>query len=111
METINEVKRTQGKWDLIRKLNDPEFSHEIGLSVSDKDAIACVFGFNKPYKEAEANAEFICRAVNEYDKLKADNEMLLENLKRLVDRLEENDFGHMSAVIRAKAAIKQAESK
>ena len=38
-------------------------------------------------------------------KLKEQNNSLLENLKRCVDRLEENGMGQMSAVTRAKEAI------
>lgn len=48
-------------------------------------------------KESKANAKLIAAAPD-----------LLDNLLRCVDRFEENAFGHMSAVKRAKEAIKKA---
>lgn len=57
------------------------------------------------------HAEFIVKACNNYDKLKENNALLLENLIRLVDRMEENEMGQMSAVRRAKEAIEKTQSK
>lgn len=63
------------------------------------------------YEQSEANAKLICEAVNNYDKLKEDNALLLDNLKRLIDRMEENDLGQMHSVKRAKEAIQKVENK
>ena len=55
--------------------------------------------------------EYIVEACNNYDKLKEDNALLLDNLRRLIDRMEENDLGQMNAVKRAKEAIQKTQSK
>lgn len=70
--------------------------------IEDVTTILVIEGYTDNKDEFEANAAFICKAVNNYDSL-------LENLKRLVDRMEENNLGNMSAVTRAKTAIQKAE--
>lgn len=68
---------------------------------SEKGIIARTFyGDAEPIvtvEESHANAKLICAAPD-----------LLKNLIRCVDRLEENGMGDMSAVRRAKEAIKKA---
>lgn len=63
---------------------------------------------DKDYADAVREAHYWS---NEYDKLKAINALLLENLKRIVDRTRENNYDEIfpSALNRAEAAIKLAE--
>ena len=53
------------------------------------------------------------KACNEYDKLKTDNELLLSNLKRIIDRIEESELQNYfpSAYKRAKEAIQKTENR
>ena len=80
---------TQGKWNIQnRGTNVPLY-----ILSEDKTVIAIVTW----RKESEANAKLIAAAPE-----------LLENLIRLVDRMEENELGHTSSVKRAKEAINKA---
>ena len=60
-----------------------------------------IFGTTK--EQSEANAKYICLAVNNFSDI-------LENLKRLVDRIEESELqdNFPSAYNRAKEAINKA---
>ena len=78
--------------------------------------IACTMqeGLESKYlltDRAKSDMEYIVEACNNYDKLKEDNALLLDNLRRLIDRMEENDLGQMNAVKRAKEAIQKTQSK
>lgn len=114
METNNEVKRTQGKWEVECK--------ELGVYTihTEEIDIAEVYGLDMPDEEGEVNAEFICEAVNNYDKIKEDNEALivaLKNLCKIAARETANLIAWDGAIPldasidRAKKAILKAESK
>ena len=49
--------------------------------------------------------------ADELVKLKRQNTEMIRHIKRLVDRLEENDFGNMSAVTRAKSFLKEIDNE
>jgi len=76
MGTSNEVKRTQGEWKFEDNLN-----HSIYIEDGNKYNKGKVYITG--YTSGEANAAFICEAVNNYDKLKEDNAFLLKNIERL----------------------------
>ncbi len=84
MENNNEVKRTQGEWrrngSEIVSGSYPENPYKVIGAIYYEGSTN-----QEPmkYEEAEANAEFICKAVNEYDSLIEDNKRLLEVLKEL----------------------------
>lgn len=80
MEKNKEIKRTPGKWIVNHFIN------ELSIYSSDKKMGIVKMIYNQfPYseKEVEANAEFICEAVNNYDKLKKDNAALQKALSTL----------------------------
>jgi hypothetical protein len=85
------LKHTQGNWDYSTSLG------EISITGTSCDIALVNTGTSINYQEGVANAKLITSAPE-----------LLENLIRCVDRLEENGFGDMSAVARAKKAIKNA---
>src|SRR5690348_3636273 len=86
MENNNEVKRTQGEW----VIGYGHTSNCLGIFTKKmidegiKDNPICLItpieNMNETDKE---NAEFICKAVNEYDKLKEDNAAMLNILQRI----------------------------
>lgn len=71
-------KRTKGEWKF-----DFDDSTHTGLNVfaGEEKIIDFVMGGN--LSEAEANAAFIVKACNEYDKLKEQNAVLLKSLKEI----------------------------
>lgn len=75
--------------------------------------VANCFGDSK--EEAEANAAFIVKACNEYDKLVSQRELLLEALKRVISysKIKEldaiEDYSLITAILTAKEAIKKCE--
>ena len=110
------VNRTQGKWiaenSAIIKMVNPAGSFDNGKLIIAQ-CYSTIEGNSFEYKHlhpeiekafeenplliekvitdkmAKANAEFICEAVNNYDKLKAANSLLLEALKGLADILNQ----------------------
>lgn len=116
MEKNNEVKRTQGEW-LTSGKGTKSDKRAIWSMQTHRRVLICTLD-NTMY-QSESNAEFICKAVNEYDKLKADNEVLLNALKvcgKMLDekkrkvnaRLTSYEWEIYSTVLKA---IKQVESK
>lgn len=118
MENNNEVKRTQGKWYVSKELQKdknmcPIPYYEIETT-KDITWIALVSaGSLKEDGEGKANAEFICKAVNEYDKLKADNEVLLNALKEIEAKSwQKNEWTDVHDInVISRKAINQVESK
>src|SRR5690348_17229839 len=87
MENNNEVKRTQGEW----VIGYGHTSNCLGIFTKKmidegiKDNPICLITPIENMNETDkVNAEFICKAVNEYDKLKEDNAVLLNAFKELV---------------------------
>ena len=104
MGTSNEVKRTQGEWKFEDNLN-----HSIYIEDGNKYNKGKVYITG--YTSGEANAAFICEAVNNYDKLKEDNALLLDALKGLYEfNLGKPDYLD-TLLNNAESAIKKAESK
>ena len=77
-------KRTQG----IFFVDAGDTISELLLRVETKEDVntelfdICDFSADET-NNVKANAEFICEAVNNYDKLKEDNAFLLKNIERL----------------------------
>lgn len=102
-----------GKW-MASKL-----PHEAGnFSIETEETVICRTinkkASTKPLAEEEANAERIVTAVNEYDKLKADNARMLDALKDIVETYDKTRLplsADLADSIRVfgKAAIAQAE--
>jgi len=122
MEKNNEVKRTQGEWEVSpHTLNQiicyPNKGKAGLINAPVKIAVASLStsmsGYINSPKISEANAEFICKAVNNYDKLKEDNAALLDALKNIVDLFPPKPKLAISSQVLdiAKAAIQKAESK
>ncbi len=87
---------TKGEWNV--GFEDFTSKYEVPyVEVNSGAKLIAKATYGKDTKEREANAKLIAAAP-----------ILLENLIRCVDRLEENGFGSMSAVERAKKAIKKA---
>jgi hypothetical protein len=121
METNTKVKRTQGEWKVIeqRSILEPF------LLYADKRKIATMHwgvhsSYPETFEEVEANVKFICEAVNNYDKLKEDNEVLLNALKSVQNIVSflinttptgdnRNRLTHVN--ILSLEAIRQVESK
>jgi hypothetical protein len=82
---MSELKFTKGKWETDERCNI--------WSINEKIAICCA----SSQIEDEANALLISKAPE-----------MLEMLKKLVERLEENDLGRLNAVSQAKQLIKEA---
>lgn len=91
--TIDISKRTKGEWKL---------SEDMKALIADYPNEIC--RFNTLLQEYKANAAYICLAVNNF-------QALVENVARLVDRLEENEMGRMSAVTRAKQLLQSIEQQ
>lgn len=116
-ELVNDIftDRTKGEWKARKTLkNDLPF--EI-YNTSDNCTLALITNLTKT-GNAKANAEFICKAVNEYDKLKADKDALYKALKNLLQsyradfhNITGGDLNDTEAVKQAKDAIKQVEIK
>lgn len=93
---MEDNKHTKGEW----KINPVETAHtDIGImSPLIKDGEEIKYGFhfericrvegNFDYLEAEANGKFICKAVNKYDKLVKERELLIEALESVLNRLD-----------------------
>ncbi len=89
-------KHTQEEW-VLGLYPNKAYPHRV---IMTKDGVAICDVLEKPsLKEMDANAKLIEAAPN-----------LLSSLIRCVDRLEENGFGDMFAVRKAKEVIKQATS-
>lgn len=121
-ENNNEVKRTKGEWKVI---DHPVFDNKIiavrdnenSNSFRDRYYAICEMinikgdAFTDNSECTKANAEFICKAVNGYDKLKSDNEVLLNALKGLYEfNLGKPDYLD-TLLNNAESAILKAESK
>jgi len=94
------TKHTKGEWRLVHVVDHPtESNMQIGFIQTDKTCFdfSAIESDTMPRLEFEANAKLISAAPE-----------LLENLIRLVDRLEENGLGHLSATTRAKECITKA---
>lgn len=102
MENKNEVKRTPGEWyidnkqpyviSIHSKWNNENPVEKSATFGDYRGSYICSMEWNTgvPTKEqAEANAAFICEAVNNYDKLKEDNAILLDALENLPEYLNE----------------------
>jgi thiamine biosynthesis lipoprotein ApbE len=84
MTTSKEVLHTQGEW----KINYKNFGeYEIH---TDEWVIATVMGYDMPEEQAEANAELICKAVNERQQTESNmaayKNMQIELLKAHTER-------------------------
>lgn len=130
METNTEVTESnQGKQilnateyiDFVNQFNAPAHEANLAAFVESKyeDLKMClVFGRDKEQVEERMNK--IVKACNEYDKLKSDNELLLNALKELLrfnsvmenasDNLQYPD-NYLKAIEDCKEAIKQVENK
>ena len=79
METNNKVTteptRTKGKFFIDKGDSLEEYLLRLADDDGQENFDVCSFACDET-ENTEANAEFICKAVNEYDKLKADNEAL-----------------------------------
>lgn len=97
MET--QFKGTKGPW--LMNTTDKFINNENGLALTtENNVLVCSVSHDLTVltsEEYSANAQLIASAP-----------LLLENLVRLVERMEENDLGNMNAVRRAKEAISQA---
>jgi hypothetical protein len=91
---MNEFKGTKGKWE-IEKTND---YHE-DCRINHIPNIGIYFDENSDIEpeEIDANLLLISKAPE-----------MLDMLKKLVERLEENDLGRLNAVSQAKQLIKEA---
>jgi len=95
-----ETKHTKGELTLDKEFFGGKDNKAHWIEIKSGDiTIAEVKGthYDVPNDVCEANAKLFVMAPK-----------LLENLIRCVDRLEENGLGDMSAVTRAKKAIKKA---
>ena len=91
-----ETKHTKGEWKTSECFN---FSGTLVCYIeSEGESIAQTRGQTTGQEqECEANAQ-----------LMATSPKLLKNLIRLIDRMEENDLGHMNAVIEAIKVVEEA---
>ena len=100
------TKHTQGEWKLNQNGDQQEYII-FAYTTYTASAIASV------YSNIQHHSDVSCPEISE-DEAKANAKLIvaapemLENLIRCVDRLEENGMGDMSAVKRAKTAIKKA---
>lgn len=62
---------TKGEWKALQILNGGQFPYEI-YNTSENTTLAYVTDLTKQ-GTAKGNAEFICKAVNEYEQLKSDS--------------------------------------
>jgi hypothetical protein len=109
-EKNNEVKRTQGEWLTSGKRTRSD--KKVIWSMQTHGRVLICTLDNTMY-QSEANAEFICEAVNNYDKLKEDNEILLEALKTISSVLNgwNKEGKYINLIEHAIKAIKKAENK
>jgi len=101
---------TKGKWIV----EDQKFGNDITVLTNCKKG-TFIADFPAAWNNKLANANLVANAGNTTQKcgllpseLLAQRDELLKNLARCVDRLEENGYGDMNAVARAKQAIKKA---
>lgn len=90
MNTNAETKHTPGEWrrngSEIVSGSYPELPYKvIGAIYHD----ASTNSGKMSYEEAEANAEIICKAVNEYPTLIEENKALKESISELVEALQD----------------------
>lgn len=92
-----EFKGTKGKWEETS-------NNEEGILITSKHPqnrdILTIWKYDVTFlenQEAKANALLISKSLE-----------MLEMLKKLIDRMEENNLGNFPSVIKAKELIKQA---
>jgi len=85
MNNSNEVKRTPGNWFLDTRDKEGNQLYINSLTNNHEAEIASlniyVNGGIYNVKEAKANAEFICKAVNSYDNIIEQKKQLIEAIK------------------------------
>jgi hypothetical protein len=90
---MSEFKGTKGKWTSFKPQDGNGFVY-VNNEYLTTGTIATCYGDGE---EPQANALLISKAPE-----------MLEMLKKLVERLEENDLGRLNAVSQAKQLIKEA---
>jgi len=93
---MSEFKGTKGKWEVIDNYDNDRKIY-VGTDNGEGDEVYSVETSEMTYMEDFANAKLIAHAPE-----------LLEMVKLLVDRLEENGLGKLDAISRAKELIKSA---
>ncbi len=88
MEKTKEVLHTQGEWKAVEMMK-PTDSRYRGIYIQTKTKfIAELQPYGNDYEETKANAELICKAVNERQRLIDSNRELLEALTDCIERME-----------------------
>lgn len=81
-------KRTKGEWTHLHHAKTRSGNTLVGIKLKSFFTICEVSAkFPFTFEESEANAAFIVKACNEYDKLKEQRDILLEALKNSYDML------------------------
>lgn len=93
MENNNEVKRTQGDWEVYGKVRLHSLSKKPMqlIKAHRANGLADIIGlsYGQTKEESQVNAEFICKAVNSYDSLIEQRNELLQALKN-IEKLTNN---------------------
>jgi len=87
------MKHTELPWKIRNESYNGEFDQTTihiarDCKFSEIAGIVDVFGLSSEYKEVKANAEFIVKACNNYERIEAENKKLIEELEGIKRLLE-----------------------